>query len=66
MKGGFKCGREQGIEEGLRMNFDKGKNLSDVDYKEIIDLLLSKNCELVCYDVYQGGLRLKKAQVQKR
>ena len=63
---GYDSGREEGIQEGLRMNFNQSETLDDVTYKKVIDFLVSEGVELVCYDVQQGGLRIKRAEVKRR
>ena len=60
----FKLGYDSGMREGIRIgmakNFERSTELSEAEYKEVIDFLVSRELELCCYDVMNGGFRVRK------
>lgn len=57
---GYNSGMEEGIRIGMSRNFERSVELSESEYKEVIDFLSSRGLELCCYDVFRGGFRVRK------
>ncbi len=60
----FELGKEAGLEEGriqgMALNFERSKELTEEEYKEVIDFLVKRKLELCCYDVNKGGFKVRK------
>lgn len=63
LNGVFILGKQAGFREGKRAaykeRFEDSSELSDAEYKELIEFLVSRNLEL-CYDLDKGGFRVRK------
>lgn len=57
---GKKAGIEEGIIKGMAKNFEKSRELTETEYKEVIEFLTSRGLELCCYDIHKGGFRVRK------
>ncbi len=55
-------GREEGVLAGMSMNFEKTRELSDPEYQEVIDFLVSRGLELCCFDAHRGGFSIRKRE----
>lgn len=63
-KADFQLGKETGIEEGIRKgmaaNFERSEEVSEQEYKEVMEFLVNRGLELCCYDISRGGFKIRK------
>jgi len=59
-KEGYEAGVKAGITIGMSRNFERSKELTEDEYKEVINFLMARGLELCCYDSYKGGFSVRK------